>query len=77
MQGDTGGPRGGEPGVPDVPGHVQDSPDRIPANTPRCQTRHSVRQEHGAEDAVVMSSQCGAKTVIEWRTAAGSAERGR
>ena len=25
----------------------------------------------------MMSSQCGAKTVIEWRTAVGSAERGR
>jgi hypothetical protein len=31
----------------------------------------------GAEDAVMMSSQYGARTVIEWRTAVGSAERGR
>jgi len=40
-------------------------------------TRHSVRQEHGGGDAVVMSSQYGAKTVIVWLTAVGSAERGR
>ena len=40
-------------------------------------TRHSVRQEHGAEDAVVMSRQYGAKTVTKWLTVAGSAERRR
>ncbi len=40
-------------------------------------TKQSVRGEPGAEDAVVMSRQYGAKTATEWLTVAGSAERRR
>jgi len=40
VQGDTGGPLGGEPRVPDVRSHVQDPPDRIRAHTPRLTTYH-------------------------------------
>ncbi len=36
--GDTGGPRGGEPGVPGVRGHDRDPPDRIRTHPPRLTT---------------------------------------
>ena len=42
VEGVAGGPRGGEPSVPDVWSHVQDSPDKIRTHTPRLTTPETI-----------------------------------